>query len=194
MNFNYVFHTFFGYAALLYSINPFNITGIFLPSPGKKDILKKIIGCRAGKNVSHPQVLLVTKSIQDYFLGKTESFPPVFFEWMNFGNITRLEKEVLCATVSIPYGQTASYSDIARTVGRQKACRFVGNTLAKNPFPVIVPCHRVIKSDGSCGGFGGGRDLKMKMLALEQHRSPHFFSSYHFVNDYPAKRALNRII
>ena len=168
MNFNYVFHTPFGYAALLYSINPFNITRILLPYPDKKDILEKTIGSRAGKNVSHPQALLVTKSVQDYFLGKTESFSPVFFEWMNFGNITSLEKRVLCATASIPYGQTASYSDIARAVGRQKAYRFVGNTLAKNPFPVIVPCHRVINSDGSCGGFGGGRDLKMKMLALEK--------------------------
>ncbi|MDP3286142.1 MAG: methylated-DNA--[protein]-cysteine S-methyltransferase [Desulfobacterales bacterium] len=168
MNFNYVFNTPFGYAALLYSINSFNITGILLPCPDKKEILKKTIGYRAGKNVSHPQAILVTKSVQDYFLGKTKSFPPVFFEWMNFGNITRLEKEVLCKTASIPYGQTASYSDIARAVGRQKAYRFIGNTLAKNPCPVIVPCHRVIKKDGSCGGFGGGRDLKMKMLSLEK--------------------------
>lgn len=169
MNFNYVFYTTFGYAALLYSITPFNITRILLPYPDKKDILQKTIDYPASKCVSHPQAILVTKSIQDYFLGKTESFPPIFFEWMNFGNITRLEKRVLQATANIPYGQTASYSDIAGAVGRQKAYRFVGNTLAKNPFPVIVPCHRVIKSDGSCGGFGGGRDLKMKMLALEQN-------------------------
>jgi len=168
MIFNYVFHTPFGYAALLYSINPFNITEILLPHPHKKDILKKTIGYRADKNVLHPQALLVTKSIQDYFLGKTESFPPVFFEWMNYGNITRLEKRVFQATADIPYGQTASYGDIARAVGSQKAYRFVGNTLAKNPFPVVVPCHRVIKSDGSCGGFGGGKDLKMRMLALEK--------------------------
>ena len=170
MNFNYVFHTPFGYAAFLYSINPFNITEILLPCPDKKDILKKTIGYRAGKNVSHPQALIVVKSIQDYFLGRIESFPSVFFQWMDFGNITRLEKRVLQATAQIPYGQTASYSDVARAVGRQKAYRFVGNTLAKNPFPVIVPCHRVIKSDGSCGGFGGGRDLKMKMLAFEKRQ------------------------
>jgi methylated-DNA-[protein]-cysteine S-methyltransferase len=168
MNFNHVFHTSFGYAALLYSITPFNITKILLPYPYKKDILQKTIGYRADQNVSDPQALIVIKSIQDYFLGKIESFPPVFFEWMNFGNITRLGKRVLRATAYIPYGQTASYSDIARAVGSQKAYRFVGNTLAKNPFPVVVPCHRVIKSDGSCGGFGGGKDLKMKMLALEK--------------------------
>jgi methylated-DNA-[protein]-cysteine S-methyltransferase len=168
MNFNHVFHTPFGYAALLYSIKPFNITGIFLPDPDRKNILKKTAGYLAGKNASHPQALLVSKSIQDYFLGKTKSFPPVFFEWMNFGNITILEKRVLQATACIPYGQTASYSDIAKAVERPKAFRFAGNALAKNPFPVIVPCHRVIKSDGSCGGFGGGRDLKLKMLSLEK--------------------------
>ena len=171
MNIFYVFHPHFGYAGVLYSINPFNITEILLPCPDKKNIFKKTIGYRAGKNVSHPQALLVAKFIRDYFLGRIESFPPVFFEWMNFGNITRLEKRVFQATAQIPYGQTASYSDVARAVGRQKAYRFVGNTLSKNPFPVIVPCHRVIKSDGSCGGFGGGRDLKMKMLALEKKQS-----------------------
>ena len=172
MNFNYVFHTHFGYAALLYSVKPFYITGILLPYPHKKDILQNTTGHPAGKDVSHRQALLVINSIQDYFLGKMEFFPPVFFEWMNFGNMTPLEKKVLQATALIPYGQTASYSDIAGAVGRQKAYRFVGNTLAKNPFPVIVPCHRVIKSDGSYGGFGGGRDLKIKMLALEQRQSP----------------------
>lgn len=171
MNINYVFHTHFGYAALLYSINPFYITEIILPYPDKNDILKNTTGKPAEKNVSHPQALLVIKSIQDYFLGKKEFFSPVFFEWMNFGNITPLEKKVLQATALIPYGQTTSYSDIAEALGRQKAYRFVGNTLAKNPFPVIIPCHRVIKSDGSYGGFGGGKDLKIKMLALEQRQS-----------------------
>jgi len=155
MNYNYVFNTAFGYAALLYSVTHFNITRILLPDP-------------EGKRSSHPQALLVAKSIQDYFLGKTKSFPPLFFESMNFGNITLLEKEVLCATAYILYGKTASYKDIAGSVGRQKAYRFVGNTLAKNPFPVIIPCHRIIKNDGSCGEFGGGKTLKLKMLAIEK--------------------------
>ncbi|MBU1182307.1 MAG: MGMT family protein [Proteobacteria bacterium] len=88
---------------------------------------------------------------------------------MDYCNLTELERFVLQATSRIPYGETASYKDIAKAVGRPEACRFVGNTLSKNPFPILIPCHRVIKSDGSCGGFGGGRDLKIKMLALEQH-------------------------
>lgn len=170
MYFKYIFHTAFGYAAILYSINPFNIREILLPSPDKKDILEKTIGYVADKKISQPLAILVAKYIKDYFLGETKSFPPLFFEWMNFGNMTLLEKEVLCATAYVPYGQTAFYSDIAEAVGRRKAYRFVGNTLAKNPFPVIVPCHRVIKRDGSCGGFGGGKALKMKMLAHEKRQ------------------------
>jgi len=173
MNFNYVFQTTFGYAALFHSITPFNIKRILLPDPDKKNILGRIYGCFADRKSSHPNAKLVAESVQYYFLGKTEFFPHAFFEWMNFGNITELEKEVLYATASIPYGQTASYRDIARAVGNPKAYRFVGNTLAKNPFPVVIPCHRVIKSDGSCGGFGGGRDLKMKMLSLEKKQSVH---------------------
>jgi methylated-DNA-[protein]-cysteine S-methyltransferase len=191
MNFNYLFHTPFGYAALLYSINPFIITRILLPCSDKKHLQKEIINHEAGIAGSHPKVVLLAESIQDYFSGKTEFFPPVFFEWMNFGNITGLEKEVLCATASVSYGKTASYRDIAKAVGRPKAFRFVGNTLSKNPFPILIPCHRVIKSNGSCGGFGGGRDLKIKMLALEQHRSPHLLPSCQLVNDYPADLSLS---
>ncbi|RPH48700.1 MAG: methylated-DNA--[protein]-cysteine S-methyltransferase [Desulfobacteraceae bacterium] len=173
MNFNYLFDTPFGYAALLYSINPFKITEILLPDPDKKNILHKTTGYPADKNALHPQVFLVTESIRDYFFGEIKSFPPVFFEWMNFGNITRLEKRVYQETSYITYGKTASYSYIAGAVGRQKAYRFVGNTLAKNPFPIIVPCHRVVKSNGAFGGFGGGKDLKIKMLALEKATNPY---------------------
>jgi methylated-DNA-[protein]-cysteine S-methyltransferase len=168
MNYKYIFHTPFGYAALLYSIDPFNITEIFLPSPDKGYILKKTHGIGAEKNLSNAKVSLVAEAVQNYFKGKKEPFPPLFFDWIDFGNITSLEKEVLFATTSISYGKTASYGDIARFLGRPKAYRFVGNTLAKNPFPVLIPCHRIIRRDGSTGGFGGGMELKVKMLALEK--------------------------
>ena len=169
MTYNFIFHTSFGCSAVLYSKDPFRITEILLLCPDKKAVLKKTKGCNVNSGDTDSRVLSVAKSIQDYFLGKIKFFPQDFYEWMNLENITDLEKKVLLATASIPYGKTASYGDIAKAVGRQRACRFVGNTLAKNPFPVLVPCHRVIKSDGSCGGFGGGRDLKMRMLSLERH-------------------------
>jgi len=60
-----------------------------------------------------------------------------------------------------------SYRDIAVAVGRPRAYRFVGTTLANNPFPILIPCHRVIRSDGSFGLFGGGSDMKRKLIELE---------------------------
>ncbi len=89
------------------------------------------------------------------------------WEWLDFGSATVLQKAVYHATFQIPYGQTRSYRQIAETAGRPGASRFVGNTMAKNPFPVLIPCHRVIRSNGSLGQFGGGVDLKRKMLEIE---------------------------
>ena len=71
-------------------------------------------------------------------------------------------------------GELKSYKEIAQTVYRPRAYRFVGAALANNPFPILIPCHRVIRSDGSFGRFGGGTDLKRKFIELETgYRSWH---------------------
>ena len=80
---------------------------------------------------------------------------------------TDFQKKVWQAAIKIPYGKVASYGDIAERIGRQDASRAVGNAMGANPIPLIVPCHRVIRSDGSLGGFGAGTPLKKKLLALE---------------------------
>ena len=68
----------------------------------------------------------------------------------------------------IGYGETRSYADVAREVGRPRALRAVGNANGANPVPVIVACHRVISSDGRLGGYGGGAEAKRRLLALEK--------------------------
>ena len=82
-------------------------------------------------------------------------------------NLTDFQKKVLFAALDIPEGETRTYKQIARTIGRPKAYRAVGNALNKNPFAPRVPCHRVIKSDGDIGGFASGRKLKLKLLKAE---------------------------
>ncbi|MEM3031066.1 MAG: MGMT family protein [Candidatus Micrarchaeia archaeon] len=79
---------------------------------------------------------------------------------------------MLLETAKIPKGKTASYAEIAKRVGRPKAARAVGNALAKNPFPLLIPCHRVIRSDGSAGGYSrkGGSAKKKKLLEREGYR------------------------
>jgi len=83
---------------------------------------------------------------------------------------TPFQLEVYRALQAIPYGHTASYADIARRIGRPKAFRAVGAANARNPIPIVVPCHRVIGSSGSLTGFGGGLDTKAMLLDLEKGR------------------------
>lgn len=83
--------------------------------------------------------------------------------------LTRFQWQVLQATTKIPLGQTRSYKWIAKQIGNPKAVRAVGQALRRNPYPVIIPCHRVIKEDGSPGGYAGGpSDRKEELLKLER--------------------------
>lgn len=77
------------------------------------------------------------------------------------------EQKVYRAILKIPKGQTRSYQWVAKKIGNPKAARAVGNALNKNPYPIIIPCHRVIRSDGSLGGYSRGLKLKKKLLKKE---------------------------
>jgi methylated-DNA-[protein]-cysteine S-methyltransferase len=83
--------------------------------------------------------------------------------------LTDFQQQVLQATQQIPRGRIATYMDIARKIGKPKAVRAVGQALGRNPIPIVIPCHRVIASDGSLGGYsgGGGLETKAKLLQLE---------------------------
>ena len=77
------------------------------------------------------------------------------------------QREVLQITFAIPYGETRTYSDIARQMGRPRAARAVGRAEATNPMPLVIPCHRVIGADGKLHGYGGGEGLKTKEWLLK---------------------------
>jgi methylated-DNA-[protein]-cysteine S-methyltransferase len=82
--------------------------------------------------------------------------------------MTAFKRKVLLTVKSIPRGKTASYSRIAEEAGYPRACRAVGNVMATNPFPPIVPCHRVVRSNREIGNFGSGIKLKRRMLTQEK--------------------------
>lgn len=81
---------------------------------------------------------------------------------------TAFQQEVWAALCEIPYGATATYGDIARCIGRPRACRAVGMANHRNPVPIIVPCHRVIGTGGALTGYGGGLAVKSYLLAWEK--------------------------
>ncbi len=82
-------------------------------------------------------------------------------------NGTTFQKRVWRAIATIPWGESRSYAWLARKAGRPKAIRATANACGKNPLPLIIPCHRVIASDGSLGGFSGGVEIKKRLLKLE---------------------------
>lgn len=105
----------------------------------------------------------LARQITDYIAGKRTSFDvEVDLSW-----VTPFRREVLLETARVPRGQVATYAEIARRVGRPRAFRAVGHTMSTNPIPIVIPCHRVVGSDGGLRGFGGGLDMKRRLLALE---------------------------
>ncbi len=82
--------------------------------------------------------------------------------------MTPFAKKVYKAVLGIPLGQVRTYKWVARKAGCSKACRAVGQVLKNNPYPLIIPCHRVIESNGCIGGYMGGRKIKKKLLNLER--------------------------
>ena len=83
---------------------------------------------------------------------------------------TAFRKRVWQKLLDVPYGQTASYKDIAIAVGNSKGTRAVGQANNRNPIPIFIPCHRIIGSNGDLVGYGGGLDMKKKLLGLEGYK------------------------
>ena len=145
---------------------------------GHADVLE-IIGLPEGKGVVCPgedwvdDDLVFVKAenqLNEYFLGERQEFD---LKLRPSG--TPFQLSVLAALRLIPYGETVAYKDIAQSIGRSRAVRAVGAANARNPLPIVIPCHRVIGSDGSLTGFRGGLMAKSFLLGLEEVLSNHAF-------------------
>ena len=100
--------------------------------------------------------------LADYFAGRRREFE---LDLAPFG--TDFQLRVWRALQAIPYGALRNYGDIARAIGQPGAARAVGGAIGSNPLPIVIPCHRVIASDGTIGGYSGGLAIKHRLLALE---------------------------
>lgn len=117
---------------------------------------------------SHDQPIFNTfkDQILEYLEGKRTSFDHL--DLLDLEG-TDFQKSVWQALLKISYGKTSSYKEIANAIGKPKATQAVGTAIGKNPFLIIIPCHRVIKTDGSLGGFAYGKEIKKTLLEIEGH-------------------------
>jgi len=115
--------------------------------------------CEMGQT---PVLQKAAEELEEYFVGKRKTFDlPLAPKGTEF------QQKVWKALCTIPYGQTRSYKDIAIQVGNERACRAVGMANNRNPIMIMIPCHRVIGANGKLVGYGGGLDVKEKLLSLE---------------------------
>ena len=114
------------------------------------------------KMASNSILKLAKRELKAYFARRLKKFS-VPLDWDG----TAFQESVWRALIAIPYGETVSYTDIARAIGRPQSARPTGGAVGRNPLPVIIPCHRVIGSDHTLTGFTGGLNVKVALLELE---------------------------
>jgi O-6-methylguanine DNA methyltransferase len=161
-----IFLTAWGWVGL--AVDWKGLRALVLPEEKKEDVLLKIKKELKCNNLIEEKGGWedLIKDIREYFTGKKVDFS----DWqLDLDEYTDFQKSILQTVKKIPYGKIQTYKKVAEAANYPKAYRAVGNTMRNNPLPLIIPCHRVIKSDGTLGGFSGkeGIALKKKMLDLE---------------------------
>jgi methylated-DNA-[protein]-cysteine S-methyltransferase len=121
---------------------------------------------RASEPAEDPTLARATAQLREYFAGRRDRFDLP----LDLSGISPFHRAVLEATSDVPFGRLDTYRGVATRVGQPGATRAVGNALGRNPVPVVVPCHRIVRSDHSLGGYTGGTHIKQHLLALEGTR------------------------
>jgi len=142
-----------------------HLIAITLPEPTERDALAALReSCGpAQHDASAPSE--IERRLQAYFQGEEVTFADLLLD-TSIG--TPFQRRVWEATRGIPRGQTRTYGELARESGSPRAARAIGQAMARNPWPIVVPCHRVVGHDGRLTGFGGGLEMKRRMLDLEK--------------------------
>ncbi|MHA2399790.1 MAG: methylated-DNA--[protein]-cysteine S-methyltransferase [Promethearchaeota archaeon] len=142
----------------------FEIHRIYLSDPDFTSEAKATSSIKGIKLKQSSAILSLGKKIQLFFKGEDIKFD---LGLCNFDGCFAIQKKVLLVEFEIPRGWVSTYKRIAVKIGIPDGARAVGNALARNPFPIIIPCHRAIKSNGELGGYQGGTRMKQKLLESE---------------------------
>jgi methylated-DNA-[protein]-cysteine S-methyltransferase len=140
------------------------IQRIFLSDPQLKSEIKTLESFEQIAVGSSSQIAHLGEKIQRFFKGEKTEFD---LELLDFNTCSEVQKKVLIAEYEVPRGWVSTYKRIAEKIGIPNGARVVGNSLAKNPFPIVIPCHRAIKTNGELGGYQGGMEMKRKLLEME---------------------------
>lgn len=142
------------------------IVRMSLPTENADEVLERLAHTVSPRILRHSTSTITTarRELDEYFDGHRRSFE-VPLDW----TLTKaFRRDVLRATAQIPYGEVSSYQRVATVAGSPNAVRAAGSALANNPLPILVPCHRVLRTDGGLGQYLGGQAAKLQLLTLEK--------------------------
>ncbi|MDO8617042.1 MAG: MGMT family protein [Dehalococcoidia bacterium] len=144
-------------------LSPYGLRATTLPRQTRAEVLRDVMEAGAVGPAPEAELTDLPERVSALASGRWSSLA-LHIDWTG---ISPFRRAVLEETMRVPPGETRSYGEIAARVGRPGAARAVGRVMATNPLPLVVPCHRVIGSDGGLHGYGGGLDMKASLLRAE---------------------------
>ncbi len=147
-------------------LSPSGLRATTLPRPSRDEALREVAEMGALEPATEAEAGELPHRLRDFAEGRRVDLT-ADIDW---AEVSGFRRAVLEETIRIPAGETRSYGWLARKVGRPRAARAVGRVMATNPLPIVIPCHRVVGSDGSLHGYGGGLPMKDELLRLEGAR------------------------
>jgi methylated-DNA-[protein]-cysteine S-methyltransferase len=157
------------FGPLLAAASTRGLVRLAFPEEGVESVLERVARQLSPRILESPARLdPVRRELDDYFSGRLESFRSKL-DWSLIGPFAR---KVLTAASAIPYGGVLTYREVATEAGSPRGSRATGNALGSNPIPIVIPCHRVLRTGGALGGYAGGLERKRYLLELEGALAP----------------------
>ncbi|MBI2912521.1 MAG: methylated-DNA--[protein]-cysteine S-methyltransferase [Chloroflexi bacterium] len=145
-------------------VSPRGLRATTLPRPSRDEALREVLELGAAEPASEAEAGDLPRQVRDLAAGRQADLA------IDWDGVSGFRRAVLEEAMRIPAGETRSYGWLAAKVGSLRGARAVGRVMATNPLPLVVPCHRVVASDGSLHGYGGGLEMKAALLRAEGAR------------------------